>query len=61
MKNYQQTPKQRRIMMAANKAKLAHSKPFKNYARGWSSKTKVGGMSVDMLAEKQYSLLKDWY
>lgn len=59
MKNFQQTPKARRIAMSKQKAAFAASKPSSFQPReAWSSKRTLGGVPQSVLEEKQ--LLAKW-
>lgn len=54
MKNFQQTPKARRLSMANNKAALALTKPSVFQPRdSWSNKKTVSGVPVSVLEYKQ--------
>lgn len=55
MKNFQQTPKARRLMMAGNKAAFSQSKPKGFQPReAWSTKRVVNGVPLSVLEEKQH-------
>ncbi len=59
MKNFQQTPKQRRVAMSRNKAALVSSKPVTQhvgyYQNGYEtqSRIKINGASLSLLLAKQ--------
>ncbi len=54
MKNFQQTPKMRRLAMTAQKAAFAGSRPNVFQPReAWSTKQKLGGVALSVLDEKQ--------
>lgn len=64
MKNYQQTPKERRMQkrkVEAAKRAVAHSKPHFDPRESWSTKRKIGGVPVSVLACKQRSVPYDAY
>jgi hypothetical protein len=52
MKNFQQTPKQRRVALEKNKRQLAHSKQPFQPREAWGDKKKVGGVPVCILQAK---------
>lgn len=58
MKNYQQTPKQRRlerrVQVERAKRNVAHSKPHFTPREAWSPKLKIQGVPVEVLNEKQH-------
>lgn len=57
MKNYQQTPKQRRLQkknLEMMKRQVAHSTPFFNPRETWTSRKKVSGVPVATLDNKQH-------
>ena len=59
MKNYQQTPKQRRLQkkkVELSKRRVAHSTPLFNPRESWTSRKKIGGVPVDVLDKKQHQL-----
>lgn len=59
MKNFQQTPKMRRLAMTAHKATLAGSRPQSFHPReAWSTKQKLGGVPLSVLDEKQHGKMK---
>lgn len=61
MKNFQQTPKQRRVRMASAKAALAQSRaPGQGYAGSWAPKTRVSGEPVERLAVWQPFDMHGW-
>lgn len=63
MKNFQQTPKQRRLVMAGNKALFSQSRsgPFQP-REAWSTKRKLGGVPCSVLESKQlYVSEHDYY
>lgn len=63
MKNFQQTPKQRRLVMAGNKALFNQSRsgPFQP-REAWSTKRKLGGVPCSVLESKQlYVSEHDYY
>ena len=54
MKNFQQTPKMRRLAMTAHKATLAGSRPQSFQPReAWSTKKTLSGVPVSVLDDKQ--------
>ena len=54
MKNFQQTPKARRLSMANQKAALAQSIPKVFQPReAWSTKKTLGGVPLSVLDDKQ--------
>lgn len=54
MKNFQQTPKQRRVTLAKAKTALQNSRNKGFQPRpAWTSKQKLGGVFVETLVEKQ--------
>jgi hypothetical protein len=58
MKNYQQTPKQRRLQkkkVEMAKRQVAHSTPLFNPRESWTPRKKVGGVPVAILHEKQHT------
>lgn len=57
MKNFQQTPKQRRLAMSATKALFtqSHSGCFQP-REAWSNKHKLGGVPVSILESKQIAV-----
>lgn len=62
MKNFQQTPKQRRLVMAGNKALFSQSRCGSFQPRdAWSTKQKVGGVPASVLDSKQYVLNQQYY
>lgn len=63
MKNFQQTPKSRRVSMAKNKAALSSSKPACFQPReAWSTKRALGGVPASVLENKQmYVVEQDYY
>ena len=64
MKNYQQTPKQRRIQkrkLESAKRAVAHSTPHFTPREAWTAKRKVGGVPLSVLAGKQRSVAYDAY
>ncbi len=57
MKNYQQTPKQRRLQkkkVELSKRRVAQSTPLFNPRESWTSRKKVSGVPVCMLDKKQH-------
>jgi hypothetical protein len=65
VKNFQQTPKQRRLQkqkLELSKRAAAHSKPHFTPRDSWTSKRKIGDAPLSVLARKQPSLAAvfDW-
>jgi hypothetical protein len=57
VKNYQQTPKQRRIQkkkLELSKRAAAHCKPHFTPRESWTSRKKVGGVPMAILDHKQH-------
>jgi hypothetical protein len=57
MKNYQQTPKQRRLQkkkVELSKRRVAHSTPLFHPRESWTSRKKVNGVPVSVLDHKQH-------
>jgi hypothetical protein len=64
VKNYQQTPKQRRLQkkqLEAMKRAVAHSKPRFDPRESWSSRKKVGGVPLCTLENKQHTVSQVWF
>lgn len=56
MKNFQQTPKQRRVKLAQAKTALQNSRNKGFQPRiAWTGEKKLGGVFVETLIEKQYA------
>ena len=55
MKNFQQTPKQRRVDLANAKTALQNSRNKGFQPRpAWTSRQKLGGVFLETVVEKQY-------
>jgi hypothetical protein len=57
VKNYQQTPKQRRLQkkkVELSKRRVAHSTPHFQPRESWTSRKKAGGVPVCVLDNKQH-------
>lgn len=65
MKNFQQTPKQRRLVMCKNKAAYSQSKkPGRTYNEPWGENKRVGNEPLDRLAMYDHTRPVDfsyWY
>lgn len=56
MKNYQQTPKQRRLVMTNNKAALTRSrKPGRTYVEAWGPKLRINNEPIERLLAYSHS------
>lgn len=54
MKNFQQTPKQKRVVIANHKAAMANSrKPWIAPREAWGSKLRIAGVPINLLHDKQ--------
>lgn len=62
MKNFQQTPKQRRLIMTNNKAALVRSrKPGRTYAEAWGPKLRINNEPIDRLKSFDHTRFNYWY